>query len=223
MQCTERAEKEKLDARNALEEYVYDMRDKMIGDWRDYILPEQREEFESRLSATENWIYDEGEDAERGVYASRLQDLQKTSDPVRKRVTEWSSRPAALDEFGRAVNQARKFIAEYQSGEEKYAHLAEEDVNKVIDALSKRESQLNEWARMHSTLQKHQDVPHTESSMRTALKDFNKFWVPIATKPKPKVEEPAKQEPPPMETDADKGEEQKEAPKEAAEAGMDVD
>lgn len=69
MQAQDRQEKERADARNALEEYVYDLRGKLGSgeQLHDFVADEQREKLVNHLDSLEQWLYDEGEDQNRQV------------------------------------------------------------------------------------------------------------------------------------------------------------
>ncbi|KOB75531.1 Uncharacterized protein OBRU01_07242 [Operophtera brumata] len=67
MQAQDRQEKERADARNALEEYVYELRGKLSeGEaLHEFVAHEQRARLVTQLDALEQWLYDEGEDQNR--------------------------------------------------------------------------------------------------------------------------------------------------------------
>ena len=69
MQAQDRQEKECADARNALEEYVYELRGKLSeGEvLHDFVAEDQRQKLVNQLDALEQWLYDEGEDQNRQV------------------------------------------------------------------------------------------------------------------------------------------------------------
>lgn len=69
MQAQDRQEKERADARNALEEYVYELRGKLSeGEvLHDFVADDQRARLVAHLDALEQWLYDEGEDQNRQV------------------------------------------------------------------------------------------------------------------------------------------------------------
>lgn len=71
-------EKERVDARNALEEYVYDLRGKLSDDDQlsSFVTDSDRESLCRTLNETENWLYEEGVDCDRHVYAEQLQCLK---------------------------------------------------------------------------------------------------------------------------------------------------
>lgn len=69
MQAQDRQEKERADARNALEEYIYDLRGK-LGDEEllyNFVQPDHRDKLVASLDSLENWLYDEGEEQNRQV------------------------------------------------------------------------------------------------------------------------------------------------------------
>lgn len=78
MVAEDRQEKERVDARNALEEYVYDLRAKLTEDDQlaTFITEADKEALCRTLDETEQWLYEEGEDCQRHVYSERLQRLK---------------------------------------------------------------------------------------------------------------------------------------------------
>lgn len=84
MIANDKQEKERVDARNALEEYVYDLRGK-LGDETQlalFVHDPDKESFTSQLNDMETWLYEEGEDCNRQVYMDRL-DRLKVSEKFR--------------------------------------------------------------------------------------------------------------------------------------------
>eukprot|EP00951_Prasinocladus_malaysianus_P014148 scaffold107606_cov32-Prasinocladus_malaysianus.AAC.1 len=77
LQAHDRQIEETNERKNALEGYVYDMRNKMYSTLSDFIPEEAKEKFGKELDAMEDWLYDEGEDAERSVYIAKLDELKK--------------------------------------------------------------------------------------------------------------------------------------------------
>uniref|UniRef100_A0A672N2F7 Heat shock protein family A (Hsp70) member 4 like n=1 Tax=Sinocyclocheilus grahami TaxID=75366 RepID=A0A672N2F7_SINGR len=67
----DKLEKERNDAKNAVEEYVYDLRDKLCGIYERYVT-------EDLLFKTlgKNWLYEEGEDQEKEIYQDKLSELK---------------------------------------------------------------------------------------------------------------------------------------------------
>lgn len=78
MIAEDRQEKERIDARNALEEYVYDLRSKLTDEDQlaTFVTEKDREALCQTLDETENWLYEEGEDCQRQIYSDRLTRLK---------------------------------------------------------------------------------------------------------------------------------------------------
>lgn len=93
MVAQDRKEKDRIDVKNALEEYVYNLRDKLEGDYRDYVTATEKTKMVDTLNALENWLYEDGEDQEKSVYAQKLEELQVNSRHVA------CSDTSAADEF----------------------------------------------------------------------------------------------------------------------------
>ena len=76
MQSSDKLEKERMDAKNNVEEYIYDIRDKLGSKLKDFVLEADSEKFSSLLYSTEDWLYDEGEDQLKQVYVDKLAELK---------------------------------------------------------------------------------------------------------------------------------------------------
>lgn len=68
------------------------------------------------LSATEDWLYGEGEDCATEIYVKKLQELRGYGDPIVERYQEAMSRPAAFERLGAAIQQARKVLEQALAG-----------------------------------------------------------------------------------------------------------
>lgn len=132
MNYQDELEQQKKDAKNAVEEYVYEMRDKvcddvyiMYGDLialhhqlsdplAEFVTDKEKEDFSRELTATEDWLYDEGEDQPKKVYVKRLEELKKTGDMVVLRELEWRERPRAFEELASTIIHYEKILTQYK-------------------------------------------------------------------------------------------------------------
>lgn len=190
----DKLEKERADAKNAVEEYVYEMRDKMSGVLADYITPANRESFLRQLEETENWIYEEGEDQPKQVYLDRLSSLKKVGQPVVVRHREASERPKAFEELGHAIQMIYKVLEAYAAKDEKYDHLESSDMDKVQSAVVEKNSWLEKHIGLCNTQALTDDAPVTVAQITAQRDSLVSTCNPIINKakPKPKVEEPPK-------------------------------
>nr|KAG5706238.1 hypothetical protein BaRGS_019565 [Batillaria attramentaria] len=153
----DRLEKERADAKNSVEEYVYDMRDKLYNAYAPYIKEEDRDKFVLKLEDVENWLYDEGEDQNKQVYIDKLAELKKTGQPVQTRYREAEEWPQARDQFGGTLMHVRKFLDLYNAGDEKYSHLEKADVDKVQKCFDEKMSWWGPKMEAQSRIKPHED------------------------------------------------------------------
>lgn len=108
-------EQEKADARNAVEEYVYGIREKLY-ELDEYITEKDKTAFSELLTNMENWLYDEGEDQPKKVYVEKLEVLKKSGDPVVHRQKEFLQRPTAFEELAKVIIHYEKILQSYSEG-----------------------------------------------------------------------------------------------------------
>merc|ERR1719184_219444 len=92
MISTDKLIKDRLMAKNAVEEYVYDMRDKLYSKLEKFISESDKDVYLAELSKTEDWLYDEGENCQKQVYIDKLSELKKVGDRIVTRYTEAEGR-----------------------------------------------------------------------------------------------------------------------------------
>ncbi|XP_021473142.1 heat shock 70 kDa protein 4 [Oncorhynchus mykiss] len=186
----DKLEKERNDAKNNVEEYVYEMRDKLHGVLEKFVSESDRDTFALRLEDTENWLYDDGEDQQKQVYIDKLAELKKLGQPVQERYIEAEERPKAFDELGRHIQQYMKIVEAYKTKEEQYEHLDELEMLKVDkqvnDAMIWMNSKMNAQSKQNFT----QEPAVKVQEIQAKTKELYSACNPIVSKPKPKVEIP---------------------------------
>ncbi|XP_074529460.1 heat shock 70 kDa protein 4b [Halichoeres trimaculatus] len=191
----DKLEKERNDAKNYVEEYVYDMRDKLHGMLEKFVSESDRDTLSLKLEDTENWLYEDGEDQPKQVYIDKLAELKKLGQPIQERYAEAEERPKAFDEMGKQIQQYMKFVEAYKMKEEQYDHLDEADVNKVdkltSDIMMWMNSAMNQQSKQSLTMDPAFKVKDIQAKTRELFSACN----PIVTKPKPKVELPKEDTP----------------------------
>ncbi|KAF7727708.1 adenyl-nucleotide exchange factor sse1 [Apophysomyces ossiformis] len=169
-------------AKNSLEEYGYDMRDKVLGPYAEYIDPSIKGTFADDLNAVVDWIYDEGDDAPKSVYVEKLEGLKRIGNPVVERYREAEERPRAE----RALRATlERLTAEALSSDEKYSHIPPHEKQDIVDRCDRARRWLEEQLAKQANIPKH-ETPVLFS--RDILKEEEAvvfFANPILNKPKP--------------------------------------
>ncbi|XP_065489518.1 heat shock 70 kDa protein 4L [Caloenas nicobarica] len=190
MMMQDKLEKERNDAKNAVEEYVYDFRDKLCGVFEKFITEEDSNKLTLMLEDTENWLYEDGEDQPKQVYMDKLQELRKFGQPIQERYMEHEERPKVLNELGKKIQLLMKAIEAYKNKDEKYDHLDPAEMEKVEKYVTEAMNWLNSKMNAQNKLSLTQDPVVKVAEILTKSKELDSFCNPIIYKPKPKIEPP---------------------------------
>ncbi|XP_064811397.1 heat shock 70 kDa protein 4-like isoform X2 [Oncorhynchus masou masou] len=186
----DKLEKERNDAKNYVEEYVYDMRDKLHGRLEKFVSEADRDTLSLQLEDTENWLYEDGEDQPKQQYIDKLAVLKKLGQPIQERYMESEERPRAYDDMGKRIQMYMKIVEAYKTKEEQYDHLDQEEINKVDkmvnEAMIWLNSKMNQQSKLSLTVEPAVRVREIQDKTKELYSSCN----PIVTKPKPKVELP---------------------------------
>ncbi|XP_052393228.1 heat shock 70 kDa protein 4a [Carassius gibelio] len=186
----DKLEKERNDAKNYVEEYVYEMRDKLHGVLENFVSEADRDSFSLKLEDTENWLYEEGEDQQKQVYIDKLLELKKLGEPILNRYREAEERPKAFDELGRQIQQYMKVVEAYKAKDELYDHLDELEMMKVEKQVNETMTWMNNSMNLQSKQSLSQDPVVKAQEIQAKTKELYSACNHIVTKPKPKVEPP---------------------------------
>uniref|UniRef100_A0A9J7ZZ43 Heat shock protein 4 like n=1 Tax=Cyprinus carpio carpio TaxID=630221 RepID=A0A9J7ZZ43_CYPCA len=148
----DKLEKERNDAKNAVEEYVYELRDKLCSIYERYVTEDESNRLTIMLEDTENWLYEEGEDQEKEIYQDKLFELKKFGEPIEERYREHEGRPRAFDELGKKIQLFMKAVDVYKQKDERYQHLSPEEMSvvekSVCEALGWMNTKMNAQSKL---------------------------------------------------------------------------
>ncbi|KAI7748651.1 hypothetical protein M8C21_012451, partial [Ambrosia artemisiifolia] len=163
MALQDRIMEETKDKKNAVEAYVYDMRNKLHDKLYEFVADSEREGFITKLQETEDWLYEDGEDETKGVYVAKLDELKKQGDPIEQRYKEHSERGSFVDQLANHVNWFKQAAA---SADPKYEHIDLSEKQKVLNECSEAENWLREKKQLQDSIPKHADPVLLSSDIR---------------------------------------------------------
>ncbi|KAG5341034.1 Heat shock pss like protein [Termitomyces sp. T112] len=202
------------DRKNALEEYVYDTRSKIDDRYAPFVQPEEKEKLIVALQEAEDWLYtEEGEDATKSAYVSRLNALKVLGDPITFRYQETQERTKAITQLRETLNN---YMSQATSNDEKLAHIDEKDKQSVVEKVATVQKWLEDQIVRQSERPKNVDPVLTSAEIGKKRDEVIYFATPILTKPKPKPVVPSGTETPKSKTDTPKEETPKDTPMEEA-------
>ncbi|KAH9666141.1 Heat shock 70 kDa protein 14 [Citrus sinensis] len=152
MALQDRVMEETKDRKNAVEAYVYDMRNKLCDKYQDFVTDSERELFTSKLQETEDWLYEDGEDETKGVYVAKLEELKKQGDPIEERYKEFTDRSSVIDQLAYCINSYREAAL---SSDPKFDHIDIAEKQKVLNECADAEAWVREKKQQQDALPKY--------------------------------------------------------------------
>ncbi|KAL6779903.1 HSP70E [Auxenochlorella protothecoides x Auxenochlorella symbiontica] len=119
-----RVQEETNDAKNAVEAYIYGLRNALRGSHAAFETEARVTSILAALEDAENWLYEEGEEESRGVYVAKLAELRALGEGAERRAREAAEAPVAAAALRAAAQRRAEQAA---SGEERYAHIGGEE------------------------------------------------------------------------------------------------
>ncbi|KAL6285760.1 hypothetical protein ACE6H2_010150 [Prunus campanulata] len=193
MALQDRVMEETKDKKNAVESYVYDMRNKLNDKYQEFVTEPEREAFIARLQEVEDWLYEDGEDETKGVYIAKLEELKKQGDPIEERYKEHTERGTVIDQLVYCINSYREAA---MSTDAKFEHIDISDKQKVLNECVEAEAWLREKKQQQDSLPKYANPVLLSADVRRKAEALDRFCRPIMTKPKPAPAKPAAPETP---------------------------
>ncbi|XVF74602.1 hypothetical protein PTKIN_Ptkin13bG0125200 [Pterospermum kingtungense] len=193
MALQDRVMEETKDKKNAVEAYVYDMRNKLSDKYSLFVASPEKDEFTAKLYETEDWLYADGEDETKGVYVAKLEELKKQGDPIEERYREHSERPIVLEHLAYCINNFREAA---MSNDPKYDHIELAEKQKVLNECVEAEAWAREKVKQQDLLPMHANPVLLSTDVRKRAEALDRVCRPILTKPKPVTPESPATPPP---------------------------
>lgn len=173
---------ETADSKNALEEYLYDIRSKIEGSLEKFASEDEHTKLLQKVSESEEWLYGEGEEATKNVYISRLEELKVIGEPITERAREHELLP-------QAEASLRQTIAEYlnlaKSNDERYAHIDAADRTKISAECSKKQKWIHDIMAKQNSRPLHQPLAVNSAQIIDEKNRLINVCFPIMNKPRP--------------------------------------
>ncbi|GAB1318796.1 adenyl-nucleotide exchange factor sse1 [Madurella fahalii] len=133
--------------KNELETYIYELRNKLDDQYADLASDEEKAKIREKLEATEDWLYDEGDDTTKAVYIAKMEEIRALAGPVVQRHFEKieAERQAVLARIEaeraakRAAEEEARKAAEAEKSQQEGANGSKDEEMTDADASSKPE------------------------------------------------------------------------------------
>jgi heat shock protein 4 len=160
------------------------MRSKLEDRYAPFVQSQEKDALLTELSKDEDWLYsEEGEDATKSAYVTRIDAARKLGDPITTRWREAEERPKAAAQLRETINQ---YISQATSEEERFAHIDEKDKQSIVEKAATIQKWLEDQSVRQAERAKSVDSVLTAAQISKQRDDLIYFATPILTRPKPK-------------------------------------
>jgi len=178
---------ETAEAMNALEAAVYRLRDRVHTGLEKVLTDADKEKLSAMCTKMEDWLYDDGYDAEKSVYEAKLKELNGYFAEGETRAKELEDRPEAIEMLQSAIAKFSDFAA---SQSEDFAHISTENKQKVAAECATAQAWLADSEAKLKDLPLTQDPPVKSSEFKAKATALTGVCAPIMNTPKPLPVEP---------------------------------
>lgn len=187
--------KERIDARNELEEYVYEWRGKLEdGRYDQFVEASVKESFLINLNSMQEWLYadeESGETQSKGVYLDKLNELRNAySNQIVFRTREFEERESWLERLGQTLQMAQKLVQSVPETEAVHGiTLDGKKVSKLQSELGEKHNWFEEAHSYFKGLLSSQDPQITTKDIREKIDQLESARRPVSDEIQRKLDE----------------------------------
>ncbi|KAG9918240.1 putative heat shock protein Hsp88, partial [Aureobasidium melanogenum] len=135
------------DKKNELEAYIYEMRAKIDEEYAEFSSEEEKTKLKEKLEASEDWLYDEGDDATKAVYQSKIDEIRAIGGPIAQRYLD------KFEEERQAALKAQEEAAAKKRAEQEAVQQAQQEQAAAAAAAAKMAAQREEQDKKDAEMQ----------------------------------------------------------------------
>ncbi|KAF2762145.1 putative heat shock protein Hsp88 [Pseudovirgaria hyperparasitica] len=106
--------------KNDLESFIYELRGKLDEQYAEFASEEEKQKVKAKLEATEDWLYEDGEDASKAVYISKAEEIRASAATI---ITRYNDK---IEEERQAKLKAQEEAAAAKRAEQEAKKAAEQ-------------------------------------------------------------------------------------------------
>jgi heat shock protein 4 len=177
--------RETLEKKNEFESYIYEMRNKLGEKFAAYATSQVKSALLQDLEKGENWLYSEGMETTKDVYAQRLEELKKVGEPISNRFKEYEAIPEVSAEF---LQNLATYDSVASSADAQFEHLTAEEKAAVAAGVKEHRDWLASVSDAFSRANRTENPQVSSKDILSKHKSFVDKHYSTINKPKPKVQ-----------------------------------
>ena len=209
-----RKDKERMmleEAKNKVESYIYQIKNKLVDDEENVnkvTNDKQRKEIKKLADDAEEWMYDDGYDADLPTFEDKYAELSVPFEKILFRLEELEARPAAVESLTKKLGKVEDLMTKWETEK---PHITEEERKEVLDKVAEVRKWLEDAEKKQKKVKAHEDPAFTSAEVPEQTKDIEALVAKLNRKkaPKPPKEEKKEEEEKPAAEGEGEGEEKK--------------
>lgn len=185
MDAADAARKAREAALNDLEAYIYKVKNSLTDDednWKTVSTEEQRQEVVDLANAAEEWIYDDGRNADVNEYKSKQGEVRKKAEAIFHRFSELTDRPKAVEKAQSAIRAVKAKIESWKAPE---SHITSKEIDSLVAAVAKVEEWLESKQELQLGLAPHEKPAFDSDDVVTTMEPLSNLFKKLLAKPVP--------------------------------------
>jgi len=191
----DQALKELEETKNKVESYIYYIKNKLSDNEEEVSkvsTEEQRTALYELASGTEDWLYEDGYDADLETFQKKYEELYTPADgEIFFRMTEATARPQAILSLQTKLTKVKELMAKWK---ESMPQVTEDEISDVLGKTSKIEEWIVEVEEKQSKLASHEMPAFNSTEVPLQTKSLNTLISKLSRRPKPKPKKEKKNE-----------------------------
>lgn len=191
----DQALKELEETKNKLESYIYYIKNKLSDNEEEVAkvsIEEQRTALYDLASSTEDWLYEDGYDADLETFQKKYEDLYQPADgEIFFRMAEATARPQAILSLQTKLTKVKELMAKWK---ESMPQITEDETSDVLGKTAKIEEWITEVEEKQSQLAAHEMPAFNSTEVPLQTKSLNTLITKLSKKPKPRPKKVPKNE-----------------------------
>jgi len=180
-------ERQKLEEiKNKVESYIYHIKNKLIDD-EDKIAKvtteEQRESVSNMAMEAEDWMYEDGYDADYTTYSEKYVELSTPFEAILFRLSELTARPTEIASLKTKLDKVRGLLTKWDTDK---PQVTQEEKEAVLEQVTGVEKWIEDMQAKQAETPAHETPAFESKEVPLQLKDIEASMRKLSKKPKPK-------------------------------------
>lgn len=126
------------DKKNELESYIYELRGKLDEQYAEFANDDEKAKLRAKLEQSEDWLYDDGDDATKAAYVAKMDDIRFIAGPIVQRYQD------KVENERLAVQQKQEEAAAKKREDAEAKKKAEEDAKKAAEPKKGEDTEMKD-------------------------------------------------------------------------------